>query len=68
MSTRLIAADVANGELTLSFLDESDPISDLVGFSCPIDINSDADTVCMDLERFVRRLRYLAAREQQDEQ
>lgn len=66
MSSRLIAAKIANGELSLSFYDDTAAVPDLVTYSCDLALESNATTVSGDLDRFARRLLYTAVQDHVD--
>ncbi len=63
MATRLISAAIENGELSLTFIDDTDSLADLVTYSCSLAVESDATTVSSDLDRLARRLLYSAAQD-----
>lgn len=63
MASRLIAANIANGELSLSFIDDTASVPDLVTYSCDLSIENNATTVSGDLDRLARRLLYTAAQD-----
>jgi hypothetical protein len=63
MASRLISANIANGELSLSFIDDTAAVPDLVTYSCDLDIDSNATTISGDLDRLARRLLYTAAQD-----